>query len=288
MRQNDFSTRSSDGLLLHGSAWLPDADPKAVVCLVHGQGEHSARYAELATALTYAGFALLASDLRGHGRSAGPRGHTPSFDSWLDDLSLLLDEASTRFPNTPRFLYGHSTGGTIVLGYALRRRPPPSLRGVIASSPWLRLATTPPAYLTAAASALNRLWPSLALSSRVTPESLTRDPEKLRAIASDTLAHSRISSRMYFSANDTGRWIIEHAHDFPLPLLLMHGTGDHVTSHTASEEFASHAKGDVTLKLWPGFHHELQNEPERQDVFRYVVDWLSAHLPAPVSSPPSA
>ena len=278
MKHEEFNRRSSDGLRLHGYAWLPDSPPHAVVCLVHGQGEHSGRYGPLATALDGADFSLLALDLRGHGRSEGPRGHTPSYDAWLDDLSQLLDEARTRFPNLPLFLYGHSTGGNIVLAYPLRRSPA-GLAGVISSSPWLRLASEPPLPLFIGALILDRLFPALALSSRIDPSSLSRDPEILRAIANDTLAHSLISSRMYFAADRTGRWLLEHAHEFPLPLLLMHGTGDRVTSSSASEVFASRVPAHCTLKLWPGFHHELQNEPERQDVYRTVVDWLNAHLP---------
>ena len=55
-----------------------------MVCLVHGLGEHSGRYAHLATALTGAGYALLAFDLRGHGQSGGPRGHAPFYEVLLE------------------------------------------------------------------------------------------------------------------------------------------------------------------------------------------------------------
>ena len=48
--------------------------PKAVVCLVHGLGEHTGRYAHVAAALNDAGYAVLGVDLRGHGKSGGPRG----------------------------------------------------------------------------------------------------------------------------------------------------------------------------------------------------------------------
>src|SRR5919199_2405933 len=129
----EFGWRAADGVRLYGQGWQPQGEPLAVVCLVHGQGEHSGRYAGLAAALVEAGYAVLAFDLRGHGRSEGQRGHTPSYDAWLGDIARLLEEAGNRFPRRPRFLYGHSMGGNLVLGYALRRAHADPLAGVIAS-----------------------------------------------------------------------------------------------------------------------------------------------------------
>ena len=86
---------------------------KAIVCLVHGLGEHSGRYAHVAAALNDAGYALLGFDLRGHGKSGGPRGHTPSYETLMDDIGRLLAEAGQRYPGQPQFLYGHSLGGNL-------------------------------------------------------------------------------------------------------------------------------------------------------------------------------
>jgi alpha-beta hydrolase superfamily lysophospholipase len=281
MEHVEFGWRARDGVQFYGQGWQPAGEPLAVVCLVHGQGEHSGRYAELAAALVEAGYAALALDLRGHGRSEGRRGHTPSYDAWLGDVARLLEEAGSRFPDRPRFLYGHSMGGNLVLGYALRRSPAAALAGVIASSPWLRLAFEPPAWKMTVATAMDRLWPSYAQASGLDPQSLSRDPEIVRALASDALAHDRVSARLYLSAYRAGRWALAHADAFPLPLLLMHGSADRVTAAAASRLFAERVPGDCTFKLWEGFHHELHNEPQRQDVFRFVIDWLHAHLPPP-------
>ena len=49
--------------------WLPDGDVRATIQLVHGASEHSGRYERLAAALTGAGLAVYAMDLRGHGRT---------------------------------------------------------------------------------------------------------------------------------------------------------------------------------------------------------------------------
>ena len=77
---------------------------------------------------------------------------------------------------------------------------------------------------------------------------------------------------------DAGEWALAHAAEFPLPLLLVHGTADILTSAKATEEFAASVPaGRCTLKLWEGFHHETHNEPEKAEVLAYMVDWLRAH-----------
>ncbi len=61
----------------------------------------------------------------------------------------------------------------------------------------------------------------------------------------------------------------------------MHGTADRITYAHGSEDFAALASKNnraVTLKLWDGFYHELHNEPENHDVFRFMTDWLDAPL----------
>ena len=89
---------SPRGVQFYFQGWQPETPPKAVVCLVHGLGEHSGRYAHVAAALNDAGYALLGFDLRGHGKSGGPRGHTPSYEALMDDIGRLLDEAASAIP----------------------------------------------------------------------------------------------------------------------------------------------------------------------------------------------
>ena len=279
MRHSEFTLTSSDGIPFYFQGWQPDTPPKAVVCLVHGLGEHSGRYAHVAAALNAAGYALLGFDLRGHGKSGGPRGHTPSYDALMDDIGRLLTEATRRYPGKPQFLYGHSLGGNLVLNYALRRKP--AIAGVVATSPWLRLSSAPPAARMALGRVMNRLLPAFVQSSGLDPAGLSRDPEVVRAYKADPLVHDRLSTRLGMAAIEAGEWAIAHAALFPaVPLLLVHGTGDPMTSAVATQEFAAKVPGGCTLKLWEGFYHETHNEPEKAKVLAFMIDWLQKHTPA--------
>jgi len=119
-------------------------ETKAIICLVHGMGEHSGRYAHVADRLTNAGYSLIALDLRGHGKSPGPRGDIPSYKAFMWDISSLLEISNKKFPQIPSFLYGHSLGENLVLNYVLRNKP--RVKGVIATGPWFHLAFEPPAF----------------------------------------------------------------------------------------------------------------------------------------------
>lgn len=275
MRHFEFEWQTEDGLRLYAQGWQPETEFKGVVCLVHELGEHSGRYAHLAAFLSQAGYVLLAFDLRGHGKSEGQRGHAPSYEVLLDDISQLLEEAAKRYPDRPRFLYGHSLGGNLVIEYALRRRP--RLAGVIATGASFRLAFEPPAWKLTLAKILYSLWPTLTMSNELDRQALSRDPEVVRAYNDDPLVHDRISARLAMDMLQSGLWALEHAADFPLPLLLMHGGDDRLTSAQASREFATQASHRCTLKIWDGFYHEIHNEPKQGQVFGYLLEWLDSN-----------
>ncbi len=273
----EWTWKSTDGLEMFARGWTPGARPKAAIALVHGHGEHSGRFEHVAAALTGAGYALLGFDLRGHGRSGGSRGHTPSYDALLDDIAVFLAQVQKRFPGLP-FLYGHSLGGNLVLNYALRRKP--DLRGVIATSPWLKLSFQPPAAQLVLARMMNGIAPGFTQNSGLNVNGLSHDRAVVDAYVNDPLVHEKISARLYLSMHESGLWALEHAYDFTLPLLLMHGSADPITSAEASREFAARAGKTAELKIWDGMFHETHNEPQKAQVLQAMRDWLDAHTPA--------
>ncbi|HCK22306.1 MAG TPA: alpha/beta hydrolase, partial [Bacteroidetes bacterium] len=56
---------------LHVQEWMPADHPKAHIALIHGQSDHSGRYAHVATFFTERQMAVSAIDLVGHGKSQG-------------------------------------------------------------------------------------------------------------------------------------------------------------------------------------------------------------------------
>jgi len=269
---------TQDGLDLFAQHWYPKGDePRAVVCLVHGFGEHSSRYEYVARYLVERRYAVFGYDMRGHGHSQGRRGDYPNLDAILSDIGLPLTEAKRRYSRAPRFLYGHSMGGTLVLNYCLRRES--QLAGVVVSSPWLRLAFAPPRGKERLARLVARVRPTLALSANLDTTALSRDEQVGEAYRRDRFCHGVITARAYQQTAAAGEYALDHAAEFRFPLLLMQGTGDRIVDPEATREFAQQVRGDCTLQLWDGLYHELHNEPEREEVLDAAFRWMEQHRP---------
>jgi acylglycerol lipase len=283
MEHFTFKVRSRDGLQLFVQGWEPDESVRAVICLIHGLGEHSGRYAHLAQFLMPSGYAVLSFDLRGHGNSEGIRGHFPSIDVVLQDIDALILTARGRYPDIPVFLYGHSLGGILVLNYVLRYKP--ELAGVVASSPGLRTALENQKGKIALARLLGIFAPSVTLPTGLDTRSLSREAKVVVDYEQDPLVHDRASLSFANTMLKAIQWTFQHAREFHLPLLIMHGTADRLAFYQGSREFAGNVQGDLTLKLWEGLYHEVHNEPEKGDVLAFLLQWLESHRLAKESAP---
>ena len=276
MPTQETTLQTKDALNLFAQIWEPALPPKAVVCLVHGLGEHIGRYQHVAEAFNQAGIAFVGYDQRGHGKSPGKRGHVPSYETMLDDLENLQGKAQKRYLGIPCFLYGHSMGGSEVLIYALRRQP--KIAGVISTSPWLKLVNETPAWLRNMAKVLNSIAPGFTQANGLDLPGLSRDPAVVQAYRADPLVHNQISARLGYESILSGLWALEHANELTIPLLLVHGSADRLTSAPASQDFAARAGDMCTLKIWDGFYHETHNEPEKTQVIAYTIEWVEQHL----------
>jgi acylglycerol lipase len=270
-----FRLRSRDGLQLFFQGWEPDGIVRSVICVVHGLGEHSGRYAQIARFLLPSGYAVISFDLRGHGNSEGVRGHFPSIEVVMQDIDALILAARKRYPDVPVFLYGHSLGGILVINYVLRYKP--ELAGVVASSPGLRNALENQKVKIALARLLVIFAPSMTLPSGLDTLSLCRDAKVVTDYVQDPLVHDRASLAFANTMLTAIQWTYQHANEFHLPALLMHGTADRLAYYQGSQEFAGYVRGDLTLKLWDGLYHEIHNEPEKGEVLAYLLQWLESH-----------
>jgi alpha-beta hydrolase superfamily lysophospholipase len=276
MKPVQFTLLAKDNIKLHAKSWTPAAEPKAVVCLIHGLGEHCGRYSHVAEALNEADYAVLAFDLRGHGQSGGPRGHTPSSETFLEDIDCLFAEAEKRYPGKPRFLYGHSLGGSLVLYYTLKRKPP--VAGVVSTGPGLHSPIMEQKLKLAFAKTMASVLPTMTLPTGLNADLLSHDPQVVQAYRDDPLVHDRASLAMASSTIRAIEWTMENASAFEPPLLLVHGAADQLTYPSGSQEFATRTSGTCTLRLWGDLYHELHNEPEKEQVIAEIIQWMDNQL----------
>lgn len=266
---------TADGVSYFGQLWSPD-QPKAVVALLHGMGEHSGRYERTAQHLNEGGYAVISYDQIGHGKSSGKRGHAPDMDTLYRAVVHLLEEAETRFPNLPVFLYGHSMGGNVAANTLLRLKP--DVRGAVLSSPWLELPTPPPSWQVLLGRIMMRLYPSFSDKTRLDPKAISRDPDEVKMYIDDEMVHDMITPSMFFPMADAGQWALVQSQALKIPVYIMHGTDDSLTSHEASKKFAQSAGPHVKLRLWEGGYHELHHDLERDRVLKEVIQWMDEQL----------
>lgn len=275
MQHNEYSWKSKTGITVYGQSWLVET-PKAVVGIIHGMGEHSSRYNYLVDALTAANISVVAYDQIGHGKTEGKRGHVSSYDMLLGCVGELTSKMVQLVPAKPMFLFGHSMGGNVLLNYLIRRNP--KINGAIVSAPWLKLAFDPPAIQVKLGRLVSGILPGLVQSTKLDVNTISKDPKEVKRYVDDPLVHDKISTSFFVGVYDSGLWALEHASELKTPLLLYHGTADKLTSHDASKQFCEHAGGgDVTFKSLEGLYHESHNEPEREDLFKMIIEWVNTH-----------
>jgi alpha-beta hydrolase superfamily lysophospholipase len=271
---SDLALRTADGLELAGLSLRPAGEPKAAVAMVHGFGEHARRYGELHRALLDAGYAVGTADLRGFGRSPGPRGHVDRWDDYRADAAAIVGLAGSLAPGRPVFLFGHSMGGLIVLDAALHR--PDGLAGVIASGPALLQAGRRRPLKELAAVVLSRIVPRASTELGLDPQGISTQPEEVAAYLADPLVHGRASMRWGAEILRTMAATREAAPAFPRPLLLLHGALDPINAPEGSRAFHD-ACGhpDRTLRLYPGCRHEVHHDVGRRRMERDLLRWLA-------------
>jgi acylglycerol lipase len=271
----DFNIKLSNGQILKGFIKSPGEDLRGVVILIHGLGEHIQRYKEWAEMFYREKIGFAGVDLPGHGLSDGKKGHIKSYSLTDEMINILLNECRKTFPGVPLFLYGHSLGGGILLDYLVRKNP--KVKGAIVTSPFLKLAFEPEKSKTKIAGIIKHVFPGLIQPSGLVVEHISHITEVVDKYKNDPLVHAKISVSLFHSAMTAAENALKNASALKTPLLLLHGSDDHICSPDGSREFASKTKL-VELKIWEGGYHELHNESFKQEVFKFIITWINSRL----------
>ena len=260
------------GYALHKVEWMPEEEPRGILMIAHDIGDHILRYQNFASYFTNNGHGVVGIDLRGHGKSEGRRG-CASYDDLLCDLADLIKHSQQAFANIPKILYANGLGGNLALLYSIKQSEP--FDGLIAASPWIKSYYNPTSLLQISSNIMLKMFPSLTISNGLVANYLTHDLAINKRYDEDSLVHHRISPKLLMEANEAGAIIMKNRHRCNVPLLLMHGSSDKVTSWKASAEFSEYTSQKTTFKLWDGDFHELHNEFDKEKIFDYILQWIN-------------
>jgi len=299
MAGREFRFTASDGVRLLGRRWLTDGRPRAVVQIAHGLAEHSARYARLAAQLNAAGYAVYASDLRGHGGSCDPAdlGHFADTDGWAkasSDLWTLNRQIAAEQPGVPIVFLGHSLGSFLVRQFMAERspalagvvlsgsngKPPPiaALGRLIARAERLRLGKRGKSRL------IFQMWfgefNKPFKPARTEFDWLSRDPAEVDAYVADQLCGFPFTTQLAIDVLDALPFLSSPTSlariRKDLPLYIFSGERDPVGANIHGLIDALKAAGfkRLTTRIYPGARHETLNETNREEVTRDLIAWL--------------
>ena len=256
-----FETREKAVVGYH----FPCENPKKVMCVIHGIGEHMGRYQRMAQKLKEQGIAVIGMDLRGHGISNGVRGNTAPREEILKDVDAMLDYAADFYPGVSIVLYGHSMGGNLCLDYRARGEKNEMPEKYIVSAPWVKLVADFPKPVVAALKGLSKVLPKMTISQKI-DESTLGNLEYVRPYADDPLVHNKISlqcaAQCFTIGNDIYDGVHEDSHRADgKPFLLMHGDADAICAVEGARRVAGHMADNenFTYIELPGYYHEIHN-----------------------------
>lgn len=261
---------------IYYQVWQPEKAIKAVMLVCHGLGEHGGRYgSEFADFYTKAGIVIVAPDLPGHGNTKGIRGHIPDTIFFLDIIDKFIALIKHNFPGKPIFLYGHSMGGLITLWHNSARSP--KVNGIVITSPALGTNEPVPQIKRTLAKIMDRLLPSFCMDNGLDTNQLSQDKEVVKTYLADPLVHDRISARLGMFILSKGEWVLSKASQNKNPLLVMIGSDEGIVSKDAVDKYCQITPG-VDYKVWSNLYHEIHNEPQKEEVFKFTLSWLKKNI----------
>jgi len=276
LRRVESRFRGHRNVSLFRRTWHPESPRRAIV-VVHGFGEHSGRYETFAAWFANAGASVFSFDLRGHGRSGGPRGHVESMADFLNDLERFLEVVRDETDGLPISLVGHSMGGLIVAAFAVKRDPRViciATSGALLASPALSPAKALLARL------VRSVMPRLAFEAGIDPRAISTIPEEVERYREDPLVHGRSSVSLVVELLEAARSVAGAGQRVERPMLLMHGALDTLCLPEGSDAFYRSlpaTERDVPvadLRIYSRSRHEIFNDVEREIVFADLLGWI--------------
>jgi acylglycerol lipase len=277
MEHEEGTFNGHKGVSLYYQCWLPAGTPRAVLLVNHGLAEHSGRYINLVNYLVPRGYAIYGFDHRGHGKSPGLRGYVEDFSDFVNDLGIFLSRVRLEYPNTKIFIIAHSVGGTIATVYTLNNQD--QFDGLILSGPTLKVGASVSQGLVFLAPLLSLLIPRAGLYT-IDASATSRDKAVVAAYLNDSLVYTgKIRVKLGVEILKTTQTLAPQMSKIHLPIMILHGTEDRLSDPEGSRLLFDRVRSDdKILKFFPGFFHEIFNEPGCDQVFSEMGKWLDSHL----------
>ena len=259
--------KTHDNVELFYRHWPHTQSPaRGAVLLFHRGHEHSGRMAHLVDELNLPNFDFFAWDARGHGRSPGVRGFSPSLGTTVRDIQTFVEHLNTSHGVATEsiFVIAQSVGAVLVSTWVHDYAP--KLRGMTLASPAFKVKLYVP-FARGGLKLLHQLRGNFFVNSYVKARFLTHDPERAASYYADPLIARPISVNILLGLYDAADRIVADAQAITVPTQLLISGADWVVQQAPQRKFFDRLGSAIKVKLeLPGFYHDTLGERDRAPV----------------------
>jgi alpha-beta hydrolase superfamily lysophospholipase/SAM-dependent methyltransferase len=267
--------RTHDGVDLFYRHWpAASARPRGAIVLFHRGHEHSGRMAHLVDELQLPDFAFFAWDARGHGRSPGERGYSPSIATSVRDVQTFVDHivAVHGIAVEDIAVVAQSVGAVLVATWAHDYAP--KIRAMVLASPAFKVKLYVP-FARRGLRLQQRFRGNFFVNSYVKAKFLTHDQERVASFNADPLITRAISVNILLGLYETAERVVADARAITIPTQLLISGSDWVVHHGPQHRFYERLGARIKERhVLPGFFHDTLGERDRKRAIDFARKFL--------------
>jgi alpha-beta hydrolase superfamily lysophospholipase len=284
VHENSFQTH--DGVSLFYRHWPSRSEkPHGAIVLFHRGHEHSGRMAHLADELDLPDFAVFAWDARGHGRSSGERGYSPSIGTSVRDVQTFVDHIAAIYGIAVEDMavIAQSVGAVLIATWAHDYAP--KIRGMVLASPAFKVKLYVP-FARPGLKLQHALRGKFFVNSYVKPQFLTHDPARIESYRADPLITRPIAVNILLGLYEAAERVVADARAITVPTQLLISGADWVVHHGPQHRFFERLGTPIKERhILPGFYHDTLGEFGRAAAIvkarRFILDRFAEPLNRP-------
>ena len=275
----EHAFRTHDAVDLFYRYWpAATAMPRGAIVLFHRGHEHGGRMAHLADELNLPDFAVLAWDARGHGKSPGQRGFSPSLGTSVRDVQTFIDHitATHGIATGDIAVIAQSVGAVLIATWAHDYAP--MIRCMVLASPAFKVKLYVP-FARAGLALQHKLRGLFFVNSYVKPQYLTHDPERIASYRADPLISRPIAVNILLALYETAKRVVADARAITVPTQMLISGADWVVHHAPQHRFFENLGTPVKERhVLPGFFHDTLGEKDRAQAVEKIRVFLLARF----------
>ena len=260
----------------------PSQQPRrGAIVMFHRGHEHSGRMAHLADELNLPDFDVFAWDARGHGRSPGPRGDSPSFGASVRDVQTFIDHLSNTYgiAQENMAVLAQSVGAVLISTWAHDYAP--TIRCLVLASPAFKVKLYVP-FARPGLRLMRALRGNFFVNSYVKSKFLTHDVARQKSFDADPLITRAISVNILLALYEAADRVVSDAQAITIPTQLLISGADWVVHHGPQHQFFDHLGTPIKEKhILDGFFHDTLGEANRQEAVAKVRDFILRRFAEP-------